>query len=118
MEAETEHKTSATKDVRNRSEQAKQPSERSPAIHYHILWSDSALDWKPFATEDQATELAGKIKKPEESYTIVERHGDCERCKEFNSKGLSEIRSSEGPRIPEHTHPHCGHSISEKRERT
>ena len=52
-------------------------------IHYHICWSDSSVDWKPFPTREDATELAKTIKKPNESYIIVERDGDCERCKEF-----------------------------------
>ena len=42
------------------------------AIHYHIRWSDSSLDWKPFLTEDEAAILAGRIKKRNETFTIVE----------------------------------------------
>ena len=56
------------------------------AIHYHILWSDVSLDWKPFPTKEEATILAGLIKKRNESFTVVERDGDCERCKMFKSK--------------------------------
>ena len=55
-------------------------------IHYHIRWSNASVDWKPFLTEGDATELAGKIKKPNESYIIVERDNACERCKEFELK--------------------------------
>ena len=55
-------------------------------IHYHIRWSDSSLDWKPFPTKEEATILAGQIKKLNESFTIVERDGECERCKMFKSK--------------------------------
>lgn len=56
-------------------------------IHYHIGWSsDSSLDWKPFRTKQEATTIAESIKKPTESYTIVERDDDCERCKEFELK--------------------------------
>ena len=54
-------------------------------IHYHIRWSDSSLDWKSFPTREEAAKLAGQIKKPSESYIIVERNADCERCKVFNS---------------------------------
>jgi hypothetical protein len=52
-------------------------------IHYHIRWSDSSLDWEPFLTKEEATHLAGRIQKQNESYTIVERDGECERCKVF-----------------------------------
>ena len=55
-------------------------------IHYHILWSDSTLDWKRFATKEEATHLACQIKKLSESYTIVERDEECERCKAFESQ--------------------------------
>ena len=58
-------------------------------IHYHIRWSDSSLDWKPFPTKEDATEVAGQIKKPNESYTIVERDNECERCKTFKSGSTS-----------------------------
>ena len=44
-------------------------------IHYHIRWSDSSLDWKPFPTKEEATQLAAQIKKRKESYTIVEHDG-------------------------------------------
>ena len=54
-------------------------------IHYHILWSDSTLDWKGFPTKEGAIELAGQIKGPNESYMIVERDGSCQRCKAFGA---------------------------------
>ena len=56
------------------------------AIHYHIRWSNSSLDWKPFATEDEATILAGQIKKRNESFTVVQRDDECERCKMLRTK--------------------------------
>ncbi len=52
-------------------------------IHYHICWSNSSVDWEPFLTKEEATQLAGQIQKPNESYTIVKRDGECERCKAF-----------------------------------
>jgi len=55
-----------------------------PGDHYHILWSDSRLDWKPFPTREEAEELAGRIKKPNETYVIVERDEECERCRMFS----------------------------------
>lgn len=64
-------------------------------IHYHIRWSDSSIDWKPFPTKEEATERAGQIKKPNESYIIVERNDDCERCKLFKSKAISEVRAEQ-----------------------
>jgi hypothetical protein len=56
------------------------------AIHYHIRWSNSFLDWKPFLTEEEATIVAGQIKKPNESFTVVQRDDECERCKMFRSR--------------------------------
>jgi hypothetical protein len=59
--------------------------------HYHVRWSsDSSIDWKPFPTEEEATQLAEQIKKPNDSYTIVERDDECERCKVFKSKAISQ----------------------------
>jgi len=55
-------------------------------IHYHILWSDSSLDWKPLSTEEEAATLARHIKKRNESYVIVERDAGCERCKRLKSQ--------------------------------
>jgi hypothetical protein len=57
-------------------------------IHYHIRWSDLSLDWKPFPTEDEATELAGQINTRNECYTIVGRDDECERCKMFKSESV------------------------------
>ena len=55
--------------------------------HYHILGSSkSSLDWKAFPTDEEAAQTARSIKKPDERYMIVERDGECERCKEFKSK--------------------------------
>jgi len=56
-------------------------------IHYHIRWSNSLLDWKPFPKKEEAIELAGRIRKPNESYMIVERDSECEKCKAFKSEG-------------------------------
>ena len=58
-------------------------------IHYHIRWSDSSLDWKPFATEEEAISLAGRIKKPDETYVIVECNPTCQRCKDFKMMATS-----------------------------
>ena len=62
-------------------------------IHYHIRWSDSTIDWKTFASKEEATEHARRIKKPNESYTIVERDAQCERCKLFKSAATSQTPS-------------------------
>ena len=56
-------------------------------VHYHICWSDAALDWKRFPTKEQAIELAGQIKRPNESYMIVQRDDECERCRVLKSDG-------------------------------
>ena len=59
-------------------------------IHYHIRWSsDSRLDWKPFPTQEEATEEAEGMKRPHENYKILERNEECERCKEFRLKALA-----------------------------
>ena len=55
-------------------------------IHYHIRWSDSSVDWKPFPTKEEATTLARQIKKVQESFIILERDDECERCKMFESR--------------------------------
>ena len=60
-------------------------------IHYHIRWSNSSIDWKPFPTKEEASQQARQIKKPNESYTIVERDDECERCKVFKSKAVSQV---------------------------
>jgi len=52
--------------------------------HYHIFWSDSVLDWKPFPTKEEAAHQARHINAKNESYTIVERDRDCERCIAFH----------------------------------
>jgi hypothetical protein len=63
--------------------------------HYHILWSDSSLDWKPFPTKEEALQLGGAIRKRNETLTVVETDGECERCKAFRSKAKSRaIQSS------------------------
>ena len=49
--------------------------------HYHIRWSDSNVDWKPFNTSEQAREVAERIKRPNENYIIEEYDGGCERCR-------------------------------------
>ena len=57
------------------------------AIHYHVRWSsDPYLDWKSLSTREEAVKLAMRIKKPNESYIVVERDDKCERCKEFKWK--------------------------------
>jgi hypothetical protein len=61
--------------------QAMSPQDEMNVIHYHIQWSSHAsLDWKPFPTREEAIKLAEKLKFRDETYTIVTRDGDCERC--------------------------------------
>ena len=52
-------------------------------IHCHIRWSDSSLDWKSFPTEEEAINLVGRIKKPNDTYAVVECDQTCQRCKDF-----------------------------------
>jgi hypothetical protein len=63
--------------------------EHGGSIHYHIRWSDSSLDWKPFPMKEEAATMAEQIKKPNESYTIVECDDKCERCKALKSRANS-----------------------------
>jgi len=56
-----------------------------PEKHYHIRWSNSDIDWKPFRNSEDASDLAEVIKKRNESYTILERDSECERCKAFTA---------------------------------
>jgi len=63
-------------------------------LHYHIRWSASSLDWKPFPTKAEATELAEHIKKRGESYVIVERDDNCERCKAFLGEAAPDNRDN------------------------
>jgi|KBSMisStandDraft_5_1062788.scaffolds.fasta_scaffold1985135_1 hypothetical protein len=49
-------------------------------IHYHIRWADSKIDWQVFQTKDEAVAEAEHLKRPNESYHIEERDGNCERC--------------------------------------
>lgn len=59
--------------------------------HYHIRWSsNSSLDWEPFATKDEAMEMAGRMKRRKESYVIVERDDECERCTAFKSEAFEQ----------------------------
>lgn len=57
--------------------------------HYHIRWSHS-VDWKPFSTSGEATQVAERIKKSDEGYVIAEeRDGECEACRAFRLKARS-----------------------------
>jgi len=69
-----------------------QLGDRKSQTHYHIRWSDSSLDWKPFSTREEATKLAGQIKKRNESYTIEEFGDECQRCKAFKNERLMKDR--------------------------
>jgi hypothetical protein len=57
--------------------------------HYHIRWSKSNVDWKPFPTSEEARREAEWIKKPNESYVIEERDSGCESCRAFKSKAAT-----------------------------
>ena len=48
--------------------------------HYHIRWADSKIDWQAFQTKEEAVAEAERLKRLNETYTIEERNGDCERC--------------------------------------
>src|SRR4051794_39868785 len=63
------------------------PKERpiNSDVHYHILWSNSTVDWKPFTTREEAEQFAESINPLKEVYTAVERGADCERCRAFKA---------------------------------
>jgi hypothetical protein len=48
--------------------------------HYHIRWSNEALDWEPFKTRAEAESSAKQLMRFGESYTIEEFDSDCPRC--------------------------------------
>jgi hypothetical protein len=48
--------------------------------HYHIRWTNSELDWEAFPTREEAKTEAERLKRMDESYTIEELNGDCQRC--------------------------------------
>jgi len=77
------------------------------ATHYHIQWcSDASLDWKPFRTKEEATNLAKAIKQPNETYIIAERDGECERCKEFKARALAAKASNKWEQKPREKFPY------------
>ena len=51
--------------------------------HYHIRWSNGALDWEPFNTRAEAEASARQLMRFGESYTIEEFDGTCPRCLEL-----------------------------------
>lgn len=51
--------------------------------HYHILWSNSKLDWEAFHTEEEAKAAAERLKRTGENYVVEKLDGDCQRCNEF-----------------------------------
>ena len=48
--------------------------------HYHIRWSNAALDWERFDTQAEAEASAKQLARPDETYTIEEFEGACPRC--------------------------------------
>ena len=62
--------------------------------HYHIRWTNSELDWEAFPTRDEAETEAERLKRLDESYTIEELDGDCQRCK--NISPLPQQRINQG----------------------
>jgi len=63
-------------------------------MHYHIRWSDSTLDWKPFRTHEEAEEAATRLARPGETFT-VERVSDktCVRCLELCERVLAKKKT-------------------------
>lgn len=51
--------------------------------HYHIRWSNAALDWERFGTRAEAEASATELARPDETYAIEELDGDCPRCQDL-----------------------------------
>lgn len=47
-------------------------------MHYHIRWSDSKLDWKPFRTREEAEQAARRLARRGETFTV--EHADGKTC--------------------------------------
>jgi hypothetical protein len=52
----------------------------SPRTHYHIRWSQIALDWERFNTREEAELGAMGLVRPHETYTIEAFDETCARC--------------------------------------
>ena len=49
-------------------------------MHYHIRWSDSKLDWKPFSTREEAEQAARRLARRGETFTV--EYADDKTCME------------------------------------
>lgn len=47
-------------------------------MHYHIRWSDSKLDWKPFSTREETEQAARRLARRGEAFTV--EHADDKTC--------------------------------------
>ena len=47
-------------------------------MHYHIRWSDSKLDWKPFSTREEAEQTARQLARRGEAFTV--EYAEDETC--------------------------------------
>lgn len=47
-------------------------------MHYHIRWSDSKLDWKPFSTREEAEQEARRLALRGETFTV--EYADDKTC--------------------------------------
>ena len=48
------------------------------AMHYHIRWSGTKLDWERFSTRQEAERAARKLARPGERFTL--EHVDDKTC--------------------------------------
>ena len=55
--------------------------------HYHIRWTGAeAMEWEPFATRDEADDVAQKRMRAGQTYTIEELGEGCTRCQAGNTE--------------------------------
>jgi hypothetical protein len=54
--------------------------------HFHILWSNSKLDWERFDSREEARRGAEVLVRLGETYTIEQFDDDCPRCRQFAEK--------------------------------
>lgn len=51
------------------------------AVHFHVRWSDSTLDWKAFETSEEARTHAEELVLSGETYVIEEFDPTFPRCR-------------------------------------
>jgi hypothetical protein len=58
------------------------PSSGSTPLHFHIAWSGAGVHFARFASREEAEELAQKLARRDEAYSIEAFDDSCEVCAE------------------------------------